>query len=101
MDTSSIDYGEAFPDRITSAIRGCSVMFVLIGPHWIEPVDGSRRIDNADDWVRREIEAGLQRKEAVIVPVLETARRPLPRTSCPNRSKAWHRCTPSVSWETT
>lgn len=70
MDTSSIDYGEAFPDRIASAIRGCSVMFILIGPHWIEPVDGSRRIDNADDWVRREIEAGLQRKEAVIVPVL-------------------------------
>jgi len=70
IDTSSIDYGEAFPDRIVSAIRGCSVMLVLIGPHWLEPIAGTRRIDDPNDWVRREIEAGLQRREAVVVPVL-------------------------------
>ena len=70
MDTSSIDYGESFPDRIASAIRGCSLMLVLIGPHWLEPVDGIRRIDNPDDWVHREVEAGLQRGEAVVVPIL-------------------------------
>ncbi len=70
MDTSSIDYGESFPDRIASAIRGCSVMLVLIGPHWLEPVAGGRRIDEPQDWVRREIEDGLQRREAVVVPVL-------------------------------
>jgi CHASE2 domain-containing sensor protein len=77
MDTASIDAGETFPDRIASAIRGCSVMLVLIGPHWLEPVAGVRRIDNPDDWVRREIEAGLQRQEAVLVPVvLDGARAP-------------------------
>lgn len=70
MDTSSIDYGESFPDRIASAIRGCSVMLVLIGPHWLEPVARGRRIDEPQDWVRREIEDGLQRREAVVVPVL-------------------------------
>lgn len=70
MDTSSIDYGESFPDRIASAIRGCSVMLVLIGPQWLEPSAGTRRIDDPNDWVRREIEAGLHRREAVIVPVL-------------------------------
>ena len=70
MDTSSIDYGEAFPDRIASTIRGCSVMLVLIGPQWLERVAGVRRIDNPDDWVHREVEAGLQRGEAVVVPVL-------------------------------
>jgi CHASE2 domain-containing sensor protein len=70
VDTSSIEYGEAFPDRIASAIRGCSVMLVLIGPHWLEPIAGTRRIDDPNDWVRREIEAGLQRREAVVVPVL-------------------------------
>jgi hypothetical protein len=70
MDVSSIDYGESFPDRIASAIRGCSLMLVLIGPHWLEPVDGVRRIDNPDDWVHREVEAGLQRREAVVVPIL-------------------------------
>lgn len=70
MDTSSIDYGESFPDRIASAIRGCSVMLVLIGPKWLESVAGIRRIDDPDDWVHREVEAGLQRREAVVVPVL-------------------------------
>jgi CHASE2 domain-containing sensor protein len=70
MDTSSIDYGDSFPDRIVSAIRGCSVMLVLIGPHWLDRVNGSRRIDEPDDWVRRELEAGLQRREAVVVPML-------------------------------
>jgi CHASE2 domain-containing sensor protein len=70
LDTSSIDYGESFPDRIASAIRGCSVMFVLIGPRWLESVAGARRIDDPNDWVRREVEAGLQRREAVVVPVL-------------------------------
>jgi CHASE2 domain-containing sensor protein len=70
MDTSSIEYGESFPDRIASAIRGCSLMLVLIGPHWLEPIVGPRRIDDPHDWVRREIEAGLQRQEAVVIPAL-------------------------------
>ena len=70
MDTSSIDYGESFPDRIASAIRGCSVILGLIGPHWLEPTGGSRRIDDPNDWVRRELEAALQRQEALVIPVL-------------------------------
>jgi len=70
MDTASIAYGDAFPDRIATAIRGCSVMLVLIGPYWLQPVDGARRIDDPDDWVRHEIEAGLQRQEAIVIPVL-------------------------------
>jgi CHASE2 domain-containing sensor protein len=70
MDTSSIEFGEAFPDRIVAAIRGCSVMLVLIGPHWLDAIDGARRIDDPNDWVRKEIESGLQRHEAVVVPVL-------------------------------
>jgi CHASE2 domain-containing sensor protein len=70
MDTASIDYGESFPDRIASAIRGCSVMLVMIGPHWLEPVAGVRRIDDPDDWVHREVRAGLERREAVVVPIL-------------------------------
>jgi CHASE2 domain-containing sensor protein len=70
MDTSSIEYGETFPDVIASAIRGCSVMLVLIGPHWMQTVAGARRIDDPNDWVRREIEAGLQRQEVIVIPVL-------------------------------
>lgn len=70
MDASSIDYGDSFPDRIASAIRGSSVILGLIGPHWLQPTAGSRRIDDPNDWVRREIEAALQRQEALVIPVL-------------------------------
>ena len=70
VDTASIAYGEAFPDRIASAIRGCIVMLVLIGPYWLQSVEGARRIDDPDDWVRHEIEAGLQRREVIVIPVL-------------------------------
>jgi CHASE2 domain-containing sensor protein len=70
MDKASIEYGETFPARIAEAIRGCSAMLVLIGPNWLEQVDGQRRIDDPNDWVRREVEAGLQRQEAVVVPTL-------------------------------
>jgi CHASE2 domain-containing sensor protein len=70
MDKSSIEYGETFPTRINEAIRGCTAMLVLIGPNWLELVDGQRRIDDPNDWVRREVEAGLQRQDAVIVPTL-------------------------------
>jgi CHASE2 domain-containing sensor protein len=70
MDASSIDYGESFPDRIASAIRGCSVILGLIGPHWLEPLGGNRRIDDPNDWVRRELEAALDRQEALLIPVL-------------------------------
>jgi CHASE2 domain-containing sensor protein len=84
MDTSSIEYGETFPDQIASAIRGCSVMLVLIGPHWLNPIDGTRRIDDPTDWVRREIEAGLQRQEAVVVPVLLDGARAPTATELPD-----------------
>ncbi len=45
-------------------------MLVLIGPHWLQPIDGTRRIDDPNDWVRHEIEAGLQRREVIVIPVL-------------------------------
>jgi hypothetical protein len=71
MDLSSIDYGEVFPDEIDEAIRWCRVMLVLIGPHWldVDPIHGTRRIDDPNDWVRREIEGGLQREDAHVIPV--------------------------------
>jgi hypothetical protein len=47
-------------------------MLVLIGPAWLATQDraGARRLDDPTDFVRREIEAGLQRPEVRIIPVL-------------------------------
>jgi CHASE2 domain-containing sensor protein len=74
MDTATIAPGQEWPTRIEQAIRGCSVVLVLIGPRWLERDEtGRRRIDEPEDWVRQEIVAGLRRGDAAIVPVLVEA----------------------------
>jgi CHASE2 domain-containing sensor protein len=72
MDTASLEAGQEWPRRIEDAIRGCSVMLVLIGPSWLDARSAgeARRIDDPRDWVRREIEAVLRRPDAAVVPVL-------------------------------
>jgi hypothetical protein len=58
---------------LAGATRGCLVMLVLIGPYWLgAPGEnkGARRLDDPEDWVRREIAAGLSRPTLVVVPVL-------------------------------
>jgi hypothetical protein len=46
-------------------------MVVVIGPQWLNATDaeGNRRLDQPDDWVRREIETAL-RREILILPLL-------------------------------
>jgi CHASE2 domain-containing sensor protein len=70
LDKQSIDTGETWPDRLAQATRWCSVMLVLIGPTWLEGARGRRRIDDPADWVRLEIEAVLQRQDAILIPIL-------------------------------
>jgi CHASE2 domain-containing sensor protein len=81
LDRQSINTGEEWPERIRRATRWCSVMLVLIGRNWLESIDGQRRIDDPTDWVRLEIEAVLQRPEALVIPVL------LDGASVPSRSE--------------
>jgi CHASE2 domain-containing sensor protein len=72
IDRAATEAGQIWPRRIKEAIAECSVMLVLIGPGWLDArgPDGGRRLDDPDDWVRREVEAGLERDDAVVVPVL-------------------------------
>jgi CHASE2 domain-containing sensor protein len=72
MDTASLRAGQEWPRRIQDALRGCSVMLVLISRSWLarDGVGGARRIDDPGDWVRREIETILRRPDAIVVPVL-------------------------------
>lgn len=72
LDTDEIAAGQQFPIRIESAIGACRAMLVVIGPGWlnVSSGEGLRRLDQPDDWVRREIELGLARRDIAIVPVL-------------------------------
>jgi len=70
-DIDSIPPGADFREQITSAITGCDVVLVVIGPRWLTSVDtsGRQRLAHEDDFVRIEVEAALSRSIPV-VPVL-------------------------------
>ena len=57
LDCRSIPAGADFVDELLGRVRSCSALLVVIGPHWLTLTDevGRRRIDDPQDWIRREI----------------------------------------------
>jgi hypothetical protein len=70
-DVDSIPVGSRFRDKIEETLKAAKIMIVIIGPQWVEALDrqGRRRLDQADDPVRFELETALGLK-LPIVPVL-------------------------------
>jgi glycerophosphoryl diester phosphodiesterase len=70
-DVDSIELGDDFVETITNAVGSCDILLTLIGQDWLDIAgsDGSRRLDDPDDFVRLEIEAALQR-EVLLIPIL-------------------------------
>lgn len=64
--------GVDFERRITEIVSGCVALLVVMGPRWAETTeeDGQRRIDNPGDFVRLEVETGLERPDLTPIPVL-------------------------------
>ena len=70
MDFDSIPPGVDFKQHIRQTIARSTVVIAVIGPHWMaERSDGSRRIDDPNDFVRLEIEFAL-RRGIPVVPLL-------------------------------
>jgi TIR domain len=71
MDIDSIGPGLNFAESIDKAMRGSQVVLVLIGSSWLSAVDENkhRRLDNPEDFVRREIETALA-QDRPIIPIL-------------------------------
>lgn len=71
LDLESIPAGEDFDRFITDSLSRVDIVLVFIGPQWLESRDGNgqRRLDAADDLVRREIAASL-RAGLRVIPVL-------------------------------
>ncbi|AEG01607.1 toll/interleukin-1 receptor domain-containing protein [Methylomonas methanica] len=80
-DFEDIDPGQNFAESIQTSLSGADVFLVVIGPHWLQVTDrnGLRRLDNAEDFVRLEIETALQR-DIQIIPILVNGAK-MPRTS--------------------
>ncbi|WP_165355129.1 toll/interleukin-1 receptor domain-containing protein [Nocardioides oleivorans] len=81
MDIDSIPIGADFEEHIRGEIEQCHVALILIGDNWLDARPGSnlRRIDEANDFVRLEVESALAAKHLRVIPVLvEGATMPTP-----------------------
>jgi len=78
LDSRSTPVGADFVEELQARLRTCSVLLVVIGPHWLTLTDaaGQRRIDDPADWVRREIAEALTRGLRVIPVLANDARLP-------------------------
>jgi hypothetical protein len=70
MDVDSIGGGDDFVVAIDQALTASRVVIVLIGPSWLTlAADGKPRLADAQDSVRHEVQAGLE-KGLKVIPVL-------------------------------
>lgn len=71
LDFNSIKPGEVFPEVIDQSIASSQVFLAVIGTRWLASADekGQRRLEDSQDFVRREIAAALERRSKII-PVL-------------------------------
>jgi hypothetical protein len=70
-DVEDIRLGGDFRQAVRRALARCDVFLLVIGPRWLEIRDdeGARRLDDADDPVRIEVESAIARG-LLVVPVL-------------------------------
>ena len=71
MDVDAIALGEDFLKAIEKRVGECDVLIAVIGAHWLTSTDeqGNRRLDNPEDFVRKEIATALKR-DIRVIPVL-------------------------------
>jgi hypothetical protein len=57
LDNESIPAGSDFVADLLQRVRGAWIVLALIGPDWLTAADeqGSRRLDDPTDWIRREL----------------------------------------------
>jgi hypothetical protein len=78
MDVNTIAKGTNFRAALDQSLATSGVLLAIIGPGWLDARDeaGRRRLDDADDFVRREIAAALSRGMPVVPVLVEGARLP-------------------------
>jgi hypothetical protein len=71
-DVDDIPVGVDFRAVLNREVSSADVLLVIIGKEWVSTKDdnGRRRLDDANDFVRIEVEHGLSRKAMLVIPVL-------------------------------
>ena len=72
MDIDSIPFGTDFAQTIETEIQQCTIVLVLIGNDWMgtSTVNGTRRIEDPDDYVRLEARSAVLSPNVRVLPVL-------------------------------
>lgn len=80
MDVEDIQGAEEFAPKLFRRIQGAAATLVLIGPGWLNAAhEGRRRLDDPNDYARREIETALASQSAILPVLLDGA--PLPASA--------------------
>jgi hypothetical protein len=69
LDVDTIAAGADFRSVLKDAVRRADALVVVIGKHWLETAEGTRRLEDPDDVVRLEIATALE-ANVPVVPVL-------------------------------
>jgi hypothetical protein len=77
-DVDDIASGEDFVERLDGALRDCRVLIAVIGKSWLaaQNAQGTARLHDSDDFVRREISAALAGDVRVIPVLVDGAQMP-------------------------
>lgn len=72
QDVEDIPPGVDFRQYLNSQVSSCDVELVIIGRQWASVTDdsGNPRLNNPNDFVRIEVEYGLNRDSVTVIPVL-------------------------------
>ncbi len=86
LDINSIALGSNFADEIASKLSTCEVLLACIGNRWLTTTnaEGTRRIDDPNDFVSLEIATALARNILVIPILIDGATMPS-RSDLPDR----------------
>ncbi len=94
FDATSIEPGQDFVESINMRLESSAVVLAPIGETWLDTrdaVSGERRIDNPNDFVRRELSMALARGARVIPVLLDNAQMP-PASMLPDDLEPLARC---------
>lgn len=79
IDVDRIGKGLNFEATLMEVLSDCAALLVIIGPNWLKvDGDGRRRIDDPDDYVRKEIEFALRHEIPVLPVLVGSAKMPSP-----------------------
>lgn len=62
-----------FEDQLLHQVQSCKAMIAVIGPVWVERI---AELQRPQDWVRRELEVGLERRVLMVPLLLEEVKQP-------------------------